>query len=217
MSEINVKDRTEVRAQIKFSQDFVLLNRKKLSDEELVKAFLRDRDEEAFGEIVNRYGDKIYGLALRITRNPSDAEEILQEVLIALIKVLDRFRRESKFSTWLYRIAVNISYKHIRTEKKKYEKESSFEDYVSYDRDGAINGVQIKDWSDRPDEELQRRKGIEAVENAVSELPELYKIVFHLRDVEELTNTEVAKSLGLSVTAVKSRILRARLFLRDRL
>jgi RNA polymerase sigma-70 factor, ECF subfamily len=192
------------------------LNNKKLSDEELVRAFVGDKDEKAFNEIVNRYGDKIYKIALEITRNSSHAEDVLQEVFVILLQKLDSFHEESKFSTWLYRVAANTSYMRLRSEKK-YNNELSLEDYVSYDEDGALKGIEIKDWSDSPDEVLLSKEVIEIIEKAMNELPELSRIVFHLKDIEGLSNGEVAGVLGLSVPAVKSRIHRARLFLRDKL
>jgi len=192
------------------------LNHKESSDEVLVMSFLEDQDEEAFNEIVNRYADKIYRLALRITRSHSDAEEILQEVFIILIEKLDTFHGGSKFSTWLYRVAANASYLRLRSEKK-YKNNVSFEDYISYDKDGVLRGVEIKDWSDRPDEVLLSKEAMEIIERTVNELPVAYRVVFQLRDVKGLTNPEVAKILGLSLPSVKSRIHRTRLFLRDRL
>lgn len=148
------------------------LNLKELSDEELVSSFVETRDEEAFNEIVNRYADKIFRLALRITRNPNDADEVLQEVFLTVEKRLDKFREESKFSTWLYRVAANASYMHLRAKKKRYEYELSLEDYTSYNEYGALEGVQIKDWSNRPDEVLLSKEAMEIIEKAVSELPE---------------------------------------------
>jgi RNA polymerase sigma-70 factor, ECF subfamily len=186
------------------------------SDEELVRVFVEDHDEQAFNEIVNRYGDKIYRTALRITHNTSDAEDVLQKVFITLIEKLDTFHRESKFSTWLYRVAANASYIYLRDEKK-HKNEVSLEEYVSHDEDGAFKGVEIKDWSDRPDEVLQSKEAMEIIEGAVNELPVAHRVVFHLRDVEGLTNHEVSKILGLPLPNVKSRVHRARLFLRDRL
>src|ERR1700741_1895032 len=193
-----------------------ILNHRKLTDEELIRVFVEDQDEEAFNEIVDRYGDKIYRTALRITHNPSDAEDVLQEVFITLIEKLDSFHEESKFSTWLYRVAANASLMHLRTEKK-YKNEVSLEDYVSYNEDGMLKGVKIKDWSGRPDEVLLSKEVMEIIERAVNELPVLYRVVFHLVDVEGHSNEETAELLGLSLPAVKSRIHRARLFLRDRL
>jgi RNA polymerase sigma-70 factor, ECF subfamily len=192
------------------------LNNKKLSDEELVRAFVGDNEEKAFNEIVNRYGDKIYKIALGITRNPSHAEDVLQEVFVTLLQKLDSFHEDSKFSTWLYRVAANTSYMRLRSEKK-YNNELSLEDYVSYDEDGALKGIEIKDWSDRPDEVLLSKEVIEIIEKAVNELPIANRVVFHLRDVKGFSNDEVAKILRLSLPAVKTRIHRARLFLRDKL
>ena len=194
-----------------------ILNHKESSDEELVGSFVETQDEEAFSEIVNRYTDRVYRTALRITHNPSDAKDVLQEVFITLIEKLDSFHEYSKFPTWLYRVAANASYAHLRAKKKRYEKEVSLEDYASYNEYGALEGVQLKDWSDIPEEVLLSREGMEIIESAVHELPVAYRVVFLLRDVEELTNHEVAEIFGLSVPAVKSRIHRARLFLRDKL
>lgn len=199
-----------------YSED-TSLNPENLSDGELVRLFLWNEDEEVFNELVNRYSNKIYGLAIRITHNPSDAEEVLQDVFLTILKKLDTFREESKFSTWLYRIAANESYMRFRVEKRKHENETNLLNYASYDDSGALKGVQLKDWSDRPDEVLLSREGIEIIEKALSELPEHSRIVFHLRDVEGFSNKEVAEILGLSIPAIKSRIHRARLFLRDRL
>ncbi len=187
-----------------------------LSDEELIRAFLSDQDEEAFNEIVGRYTDKIYRLALKITRNPSDAEEVLQEVFLTLIEKLYTFREDSKFSTWLYRVAANASYLKLKA-KRKDVNNISLEDYAPYDKDGILQGIHTKDWSSLPDEVLLSQEGAEIIEKAVNELPEPYRVVFHLRDVEGLKNEEVGEILGLSLPAVKSRILRARLFLRDKL
>jgi RNA polymerase sigma-70 factor (ECF subfamily) len=93
----------------------------------------------------------------------------------------------------------------------------SLENYAPYGEDGVLRGVEVKDWSDIPDEVLLSKEVMETIEKAVNELPEPYRIVFHLRDVEGLANHEVAKILGLSLPNIKSRIHRARLFLRDRL
>lgn len=199
-----------------YSKEVALLNRKNLSDEKLVRLFVENEDEEAFNEIVNRYTDKIYGLALRITRNPSDAEETLQEVFITLIKKLDTFREESKFSSWIYRVTANASYMHLRN-NKKYENEVSLEDYAPYNENGTLHGIKDKDWSSRPDKALLSKESLEIIDRAAAELPEPYRVVFILRDIEGFSNEEAAEVLKLSVPAIKSRLHRARLFLRDRL
>ncbi len=186
-------------------------------DELLVKFFVDSQNEDAFTELVNRYSDKVYRLAYRITGNPDDAEEVLQEVFIILVEKLSTFRQESRFSTWLYRVAANASYMFLRGGKKTKESQVSFDDYKPYNDHGVLEGVQDKDWSDIPDYKLLSVEGSQLIEKAIEELPDDYKIVFHMKDVEGMTSMEIAKVLNLSLPAVKSRVLRARLFLRHKL
>jgi len=187
------------------------------SDEELVNLYTKTGNESAFNEIVSRYANKIYGFALRITRNSSDAEEVFQEVFLTLTKKLDTFRGESKFSSWLYRITVNASYMYLRSQKK-HESNISLENYYPYDEKGTLMGrVMEKDWSSRPDIIIFSNEALKIIDKSINELPESYRTVFHLRDVEGLSNEEVADILEISIPAVKSRLHRARLFLRDRL
>jgi RNA polymerase sigma-70 factor (ECF subfamily) len=188
-----------------------------MPDEELVRKYARDCDEASFEEIINRHADKVFGLALRITRSNEDAEEVFQEVFLTLTKKLDTFRGESKFSSWLYRVTANAAYMHIRAQKK-HENTLSLENYSPYDEKGTLMGkIRYKDWSSRPDLAIFSKEATEIIEKSVNELPESYRVVFHLRDVEGLSNEEVSKVLEISVPAVKSRLHRARLFLRDRL
>ncbi len=187
------------------------------SDEELVNLYTKTGNESAFNEIVSRYANKIYGFALRITRNSSDAEEVFQEVFLTLTKKLDTFRGESKFSSWLYRITVNATYMYLRSQKK-HESNISLENYYPYDEKGTLMGrVMEKDWSSRPDIIIFSNEALKIIDKSINELPESYRTVFHLRDVEGLSNEEVADILEISIPAVKSRLHRARLFLRDRL
>ncbi len=187
------------------------------SDEDLVNLYTKTGNESAFNEIVSRYANKIYGFALRITRNSSDAEEVFQEVFLTLTKKLDTFRGESKFSSWLYRVTVNASYMYLRSQKK-HESNISLENYYPYDEKGTLMGrVMEKDWSSRPDIIIFSNEALKIIDKSINELPESYRTVFHLRDVEGLSNEEVADILEISIPAVKSRLHRARLFLRDRL
>jgi RNA polymerase sigma-70 factor (ECF subfamily) len=190
---------------------------KEMPDEELVAIFVEDKDEKAFSEIVDRYADRIYKTALRIMHNPSDAEDVFQEVFLILATKAGTFRRESKFSTWLYMVALNTSYMRIRADKKYHSNEISLEDYAPYDETGALGDIAVKDFSLRPDGELLGREGVELIMNAVNELPLPYRAVFHLSHEQGLTAGETAEALGISLSAAKSRIHRARLFLRDRL
>jgi RNA polymerase sigma-70 factor (ECF subfamily) len=188
-----------------------------LFDEELVKLFVDGKDEDAFNELVNRYSDKVYRLAYRITNNPNDAEEILQEVFLILIEKLSTFREESRFSTWLYRVASNASFMYLRNLKRNRERETRLDEYKPYNDYGVLEGVEDSDWSGSPDTLLLSTEGMELIEKAISELPEDYRVVFHLKDIEGLTSKDIARALGLSLPAVKSRVLRSRLFLRDKL
>jgi RNA polymerase sigma-70 factor (ECF subfamily) len=197
------------------SKKVLSIDYKQLSDNDLVKVLVEQHKEEAFNEIVGRYADKVFRLALRITHNSHDAEEVLQEVFLSMEK-LGTFREESKFSTWLYRIAANASYMHLRTEKK-YRNNVSLESDMPGGDNGVLEGAELNDLGKMPDELVLSQEGMEVIERAVNQLPLAYRVVFHLRDVEGLTNQEVAKVLGLSIPAIKSRILRARLVLRDKL
>ncbi|MEX0999644.1 MAG: sigma-70 family RNA polymerase sigma factor [Thermodesulfobacteriota bacterium] len=188
-----------------------------ISDDELVRRYTQTRDEASFDEIVNRYSDRIYGFALRITRNANDAEEVFQEVFLTLAKKLDTFRGESEFSSWLYRVTVNASYMYLRSQKK-HEKNISLENYSPYDEKETLMGrIMYKDWSSRPDIIIFNKEALVIIEKAINELPESYRTVFHLRDIEGLSNEEVSEILEISIPAVKSRLHRARLFLRDKL
>jgi len=193
------------------------LNISESKDGELVESFVSTQDEDAFNELVSRYSDKVYRLAYRITGDPTDAEEVLQEVFIILVEKLGTFRSESKFSTWLYRVASNASYMFLRNGRKYQNSSLSLDDYKPYNDYGVLEGVEEKDWSSTPDYQLLSREGTEKIEKAIDELPKDYRTVFHMKDVEGLTSKEIAKILGLTLPAVKSRVLRARLFLRDRL
>lgn len=188
-----------------------------IEDEELVQMYIEREDELLFEEILSRHADKVFGLALRITRTTEDAEEVFQEVFLTLTKKLGTFRGESKFSSWLYRVTANASYMRIRAEKK-HESNMSLESYAPYDEKGTLLGrIKNKDWSSRPDLVIFSKEAVEIIESSINELPESNRVVFHLRDIEGLTNEETAEVLGLSVAAVKSRLHRARLFLRDKL
>jgi RNA polymerase sigma-70 factor (ECF subfamily) len=213
---LNVMESTSNNVAGQFQDDGGLFEYHDLPDEELVRMFVDERDEGAFNQIVNRYGEKVFRLALRITHSTHIADEVLQDVFLTLVEKLDSFREESAFSTWLYRVATNASLMQIRN-KKKDGKNMSLEDYAPYGENGMLSEILLKDWSYSPDEIFAGKEGMEIIERAIDELPEKYSIVFHLRDIEGLSNEEVGDILGLSISAVKSRIHRARLYLRDSL
>jgi RNA polymerase sigma-70 factor (ECF subfamily) len=188
-----------------------------LTDEELAELYVSTNDELLFEEIVNRYSNCIYATAFRITRNHHDSEEILQEVLLLLAKKIDTFRSDAKFSTWLYRVTLNTCYGRLRSESKRF-KDISLEDYAPYDRYGSLGGkVKSKEWSNNPYLILYRKEALEMIEKAIADLPEKYRIVLLLRDIEQLPQDEISSILGISIGAVKSRLHRARLFVRDKI
>ena len=169
-------------------------------------------DRKAFEALVGRYQSKVYRLAMGLTHNAQDAEEILQEVFLKVYQNLAEFEGKSAFSSWLYRIALNTSYMKLR------ERRSS-----TVPLDDVINQVEEQsleqgpDWSSRPDDQLHTSEAMAIIESAVEKLPEEFKSVLILRDIEGFTNEETGELLDLSVPAVKSRLHRARLILRQRL
>ncbi|MGH7885379.1 MAG: RNA polymerase sigma factor, partial [Thermodesulfobacteriota bacterium] len=188
-----------------------------LRDEDLIRFFIDRTDEDAFNELVSRHGEKIYRTAFRITRNHDAAEDILQNVFIILFEKLKNFRNESKFTTWLFRVASNASYMYLRTENKVGSNELRLEDITRFDESGNLIDAYLKDTESIPDKNVINKEMSELLEEAMNELDPKYKDVFHLRDVEGLSNQEVAEIMDLSVAAVKSRILRARNFMKDKL
>ena len=168
---------------------------------------------EAFEELVNRYERKIYRLALRLTGNQQDAEDVLQETFLKAFEHLPDFRQDSRFYTWLVRIAVNEGLMKLR--KRRSDKSEPLEDAV--DDDGQVMPREFRDWKPNP-EQLMGREELEAtLLNAANSLPASLRTVFFLRDVEELSTEETGEALNLSVGAVKARLFRARMRLREEL
>jgi len=184
---------------------------KERTDEELVR-LAQGGDTTAFDELVVRYRDKVYRLAYKILRHEEDAAETLQDAFLSAYRGLKNFKVESTFSTWLYRVATNAALMKYR---KRRDHHVSLEQ--SQSADGEAEPMAIPDWSAQPLDELLDSETREVMEEGVDKLPEELRTVFLLRDVEGLSNAEVAEVLELSVAAVKSRLHRARLQLRDRL
>jgi RNA polymerase sigma-70 factor (ECF subfamily) len=181
------------------------------TDSELVTA-AKAGDNDAFGQLVERHEANVYGLCLKMLKNPEDAEDCLQEVFIKAYKALPTFREEARFSTWVYRIATNAALMRIR--KKKL-------DTVSLDQPLELGETKVPrdvvDWTTDPSSSLMSEELRTVLTQHINELPPNNKIVFVLRDVHGLTTEETASVLGLSVPAVKSRLHRSRLYLRERL
>ena len=181
------------------------------SDNELVRS-AKAGGADAFGELVERNEAKIYGLCLKMLGNQEDAEDCLQEVFIKAFKALPGFREEARFSTWLYRIAYNESLMRLR--KKKL-------DTVSLDQPVELEEGDVSrdlaDWTNDPRADVMNNELSDVLVRHVNELDPDNRIVFLLRDVHGLSTNDTADALGLSIPAVKSRLHRARLFLRQRL
>ncbi len=178
------------------------------TDEQLVRKSQED-DERAFGELVSRYESKVYSLALKMLRNPEDAEDVLQDTFLRAYRGIKSFKGNSTFSTWIYRITANSALMRLR---KRQLPTVSIDD--ADEREAPIN---IADWAPGPVEQMLNQETQAAMTEAIEALPPEFRQVFVLRDIEELSNAEVAEILDLSVAAVKSRLHRARLKVRNRL
>jgi len=182
-------------------------------DEAPLLARARAGDGEAFAELISRYERNILRLARNITQNREDAEDVLQDAFLKAYEHLDQFQGNSKFYTWVVRIAVNESLMKLR--KRKSDKTVSMDVPVETGEESVAREIAI--WDENPEQRYGREELRVILEKAVESLALPYRTVFALRDIEELSTEETAAALGLSIPAVKSRLLRARLQLRDKL
>jgi RNA polymerase sigma-70 factor (ECF subfamily) len=182
-------------------------------DESAVVMQAREGDTEAFGELVRRYEGRIFRLAQHVTQNREDAEDVLQETFMKAYEHLDQFKGDSKFYTWIVRIAVNQALMKLR--RRKTDKSVSLDETIDTGEDMVVR--EIAAWGEDPEQQLSREELGGILDTAIQSLEPLYRSVFVLRDIEEISTEETAEMLGLSVPAVKSRLLRARLQLREKL
>jgi RNA polymerase sigma-70 factor, ECF subfamily len=184
-----------------------------LTDEELVER-ARKKDFGAFEQLLDRYEDKIFRLAYRFVRNESEAKEVLQDTFLSIWRKLDTFKGDAQFGSWLYRVAANTALMRLRAQRRHPEV-STEELPVGYlDNYGQVPPAG-ENWARRPDDELQSDELRRHIQTAVDALPEIYRTVFLLRDVEGLSTEETGEILGISVPTVKTRLHRARIALRD--
>jgi len=183
------------------------------TDESEELALARTGDKKAFNDLIQRYEGKIFRLAQHITQNREDAEDVLQETFLKAYEHLDQFQGNSKFYTWIVRIAVNQALMKLR--KRKSDRSVSLDEGIDTGED--IVAREIAAWDENPEERYSREELNVILDSAVQSLAPSYRTVFVLRDIEELSTEETAEALDLSVPAVKSRLLRARLQLRDKL
>lgn len=181
-------------------------------DEHILVAAARAGDVSAFETLVDRYERKIFRLTQNITQNREDAEDAMQEAFLKAYEHLGEFQEKSRFYTWLVRIAVNQALMKLR---KRRPGVVSLDEEVSVGEETVPREVQ--DWGPSPEQRFAQTELRDILSKVVGELDPPFRIVFQLRDIEELSTEETAEALGLSVPAVKSRLLRARLRLRENL
>jgi RNA polymerase sigma-70 factor (ECF subfamily) len=164
-------------------------------------------------EVFRDYGPRVYNLARRMLGNDADAEDVTQDVLLQVVRKLDTFRGEANFTTWLHRVTVNAALAHRR--KKAHRAEHEHADPLQLFQSDGHHSRPVRPWSVTPEQVLQSREQTRLIEEAIARLPEVYRDVYLLADVEGLPNQEIADLFGLSLAAVKSRLHRARLLMRQ--
>jgi RNA polymerase sigma-70 factor, ECF subfamily len=174
---------------------------------------VRGGDIAAYDELVRKYERQVFRIAQHITQNREDAEDVMQDAFLKAYEKLDQFQGNSKFYTWLVRIAVNESLMRLR--KRRTGKMVSLDEDVETD-EGSVPR-DLADWDPDPEQQYSQAELAEILRKTIQGLPPGFRVVFTLRDVEGLSTEETAETLGLSIPAVKSRLLRARLQLRERL
>lgn len=181
------------------------------SDEALVSLYVNNNDEKAFNNIAERYNDMVLGFAMKRIRNVQDAQEVRQDVLLTLATKLHSFEGKSKFSTWLYRVTINTCFKYLNYNKKKINNEINL--------DGVYTNVPStsSNWNKRPDEIALIQERAKIINKAANELNLHNRKIFKLKDIMGYSNAEVGESVGLSISAVKSRVLRTRLALKEKI
>ena len=191
-------------------------NRKKIKDKdfELIRA-INSGQFDRFPDLVKRYEQKLYNFSLRMCRNPADAEDTVQETFLNVFKYLKDFRYETKFKNWLYRVAASTCIKRRRKSKFAPERELSLDEF--YHQEDSESPNQVPNWALMPLDKLLNNELLDQINQAVFSLPEKYRLVIVLRDIEGFSTAETSQILNVSPTNVKVRLHRARLFLRDKL
>jgi RNA polymerase sigma-70 factor (ECF subfamily) len=184
-----------------------------VSDESVLVDAARNGDVGAFEQLVRRYDRNVFRIAQHITQNREDAEDVVQDAFLKAFQNLGQFQGQSKFYTWLVRIAVNEALMRLR--RRRPERMVSLDEDVKTEEDSMPR--EVADWSPNPEQLYSQAELKDILSKTIQGLPPGFRTVFVLRDVEGLSTEETAEALNLSIPAVKSRLLRARLQLRERL
>lgn len=183
------------------------------TDLDISLELLQAGDQAEFARLVDAYSTQIYRLALKMLGVEQDAEDVLQNTFMKAMQSIDKFEGRSSLSTWLYRIAVNEALMMLRRQKPTIPVAMDYED----DDDELQHPTQFTDWCCLPEEDLLSDEAKKHLDKAIRHLPEKLRVVFLLRDIEGLSIREASEALDLTETAVKTRLLRARLNLREQL
>lgn len=176
-------------------------------------ARLRAGDKAACAECIERHSPGVYRLALRLTRNPVEAEDVVQETFLNAFKAIGSFEGRSELGTWLYRITYNAAMGRLR--RKRFDTVDV--DVVTAPGESLPVPQQLFDWCCLPEKDFHTAEARAQMEAAITELPEKLRVVFVMRELEGLSTQETADALGISLEVVKTRLHRARLWLRERL
>ena len=183
-------------------------------DFDLIQA-INSGEVDKFQDLVKRYEAKLYNFSLRMCRDPSDAEDMIQDTFLNVFRYLKNFRHETKFKNWLYKVAASTCFKKRRKSKFAPDKELSLEEFLP--KDEAEKPDHVPQWALMPLDKLLNEELAGVINKAIITLPKKYRMVILLRDIEGFSTTETAQILNLSPSNVKVRLHRSRLYLRDKL
>jgi len=183
-------------------------------DEAQIIASILAGNTHAFHDLIRPHERSVYIMALSLLHNEADAEEAAQEAFLKAFRNLGKFRGDSKFSTWLVSITLNEARSRLRSKKKTMKMESLDE---PPEGEGHVSPALLRDWREIPSQILERQEVRQLLQQAITDLPLIYREVFLLRDVEELSVNESAEALGITVGSVKVRLHRARIMLQKKL
>lgn len=193
-----------------------MMRAKMLDDEQIVEG-LKAQDGQVINQFVHQYSGPLFGVILNYTKDPADAEEILQETLLKVIRKIETFRQESHIWPWMKRIAINNCIMWLRKHRTTREREVQMDDTLpQFGQDGDHSGL-VMDWPVDPEEVMLNSELSSQLYEAVQSLPYDYRVPLVLRDIEGYSIKNIASLLGLKEATTKTRIHRARLFVREKL